>query len=111
MSHVMGATHGRKTQSRKMKHDASNTLGGRTKKQRDTPRALQVGYRKHSEQPLSGKSHTRRDFFGFCSTVITQKNPSLHRQEVLQLRRERSPHPSMPTSTELSWKLYPCRVK
>jgi hypothetical protein len=71
MSHVMGATHGKKTQSRKMKHGASKTLGEWTKKQHDTPRALQVGYRKHSEQPLSGKSQTHRDFFGFCSAVIT----------------------------------------
>jgi hypothetical protein len=30
---------------------------------------------------------------------------------VLQLHRERSPHPSMPISTELPWKFYPRRVK
>jgi hypothetical protein len=33
--------------SRKMKHDASKTMGEWTKKQRDTPRALHVGYRNH----------------------------------------------------------------
>jgi hypothetical protein len=48
-----------------MKHDASKTLGGQTKKRRDTPRALQVGYRKHKEQLLSEMRHTHRDFFGF----------------------------------------------
>jgi hypothetical protein len=49
----------------KMKHDASNTLDEWTKKQRGTPRALQVGYRKHKQQPFSEMSHTHRDFFGF----------------------------------------------
>jgi hypothetical protein len=29
------------------------------------PRVLQVGYRKHMQQPLSGMSHTHRIFFGF----------------------------------------------
>jgi hypothetical protein len=29
------------------------------------PRVLQVGYRKHKQQPLSEMSHTHRDFFGF----------------------------------------------
>jgi hypothetical protein len=52
---------------RKMKHDASKTLGERTKKQRDTPRALQVEYRKHIQQPLSEISHAHRDFFGFVA--------------------------------------------
>jgi hypothetical protein len=37
--------------SRKMKSDASKTLGKRTKKQHDAPRALQVGYWKHMQQP------------------------------------------------------------
>jgi hypothetical protein len=33
--------------SRKTKNDASKTMAKQTKKQRDTIRALQVGYRKH----------------------------------------------------------------
>jgi hypothetical protein len=53
--------------SRKMKSDASKTLGKRTKKKCDTPRALQVGYRKHMQQPLSDMSYTHRDFFGFIA--------------------------------------------
>jgi hypothetical protein len=48
-----------------MKHDASKTPDERTKKQRDTPIALQVGYSKHKEQPLSEMSHTHLDLFGF----------------------------------------------
>jgi hypothetical protein len=61
--------------STKMKHDASKTLGERTKKQHDTPIALQVGYKEHQEQPLSGRSHTRRDLFGFVPP------PSLRRTQ------------------------------
>jgi hypothetical protein len=53
--------------SRKMKNDASKTLDKRTKKQRDTPRALQVEYSKHKQQPLSEMSHTHMDFFGFVT--------------------------------------------
>jgi hypothetical protein len=41
----------------------------------DTPRALQVGYRKHIQQPLSEMSHTHRDFFGFVAP------PSLRRTQ------------------------------
>jgi hypothetical protein len=52
---------------RKTKSDESKTLGKRTKKKGDTPRALQVGYRKHMQQPLSEMSHTQRDFFGFVA--------------------------------------------
>jgi hypothetical protein len=36
MSHVIGATHRRKTQSRKMKNDASKDMDEWTKKQHDT---------------------------------------------------------------------------
>jgi hypothetical protein len=54
-------------QSRKMKNDASKILDKWTKERHETPRALQVGYRKHKEQPLSGISHTHRGFFGFVS--------------------------------------------
>jgi hypothetical protein len=61
------ATHRKKTRSRKMKHAASMILGEQTKKQHDTPRALQVGYKEHKEQPLSGMSHSHRDFFGFVA--------------------------------------------
>jgi hypothetical protein len=62
---TIGATHRRKTRSRKMKNDASKTLGKRSKKQHDTPRTLQVGYRKYMQQPLSEMRHTHRDFYGF----------------------------------------------
>jgi hypothetical protein len=51
--------------SRKTKNDASKTLGKRTKKKRDTPRALQVRYSKHKQQPLSGMRDTHKIFFGF----------------------------------------------
>jgi hypothetical protein len=61
--------------SRKMKSDASKTLGKRTKNKCDTPRALQVGYRKYMQQPLSEMSHTHRDFFGFVAL------PSLRRTQ------------------------------
>jgi hypothetical protein len=40
-----------------------------TKKQRDTPRVLQVGYRKHMQQPLSEMCYTHRDFFGFVTPL------------------------------------------
>jgi hypothetical protein len=53
--------------STKMKHDASKTLGERTKKKHDTPRAMQIGYRKHMQQPFSETSHTHRGFFGFVA--------------------------------------------
>jgi hypothetical protein len=48
-----------------MKNDASKTLGEWTKKQHDTPGALQVGYKEHEEQPLSEMSYNHRDSFGF----------------------------------------------
>jgi hypothetical protein len=48
-----------------MKNDASKTLGEWTKKQCDIPRAMQVGYRKHMQQPLSEMSYTHWDFFGY----------------------------------------------
>jgi hypothetical protein len=53
--------------SRKIKNDAGKTLGERTEKQRDTPRALQVGHKEHREQPLSEKSHTQRDMLSFIT--------------------------------------------
>jgi hypothetical protein len=52
---------------RTVKHDVSKTLGESTKKQCDTPIALQDGYRKHKQQPLSEMSHNHRDFFGFVA--------------------------------------------
>jgi hypothetical protein len=45
------------------------------RKKRDTPRALQVGYREHMQQPLSEMSHTHRDFFSFVAL------PSLRRTQ------------------------------
>jgi hypothetical protein len=48
-----------------MKHDTSKTMDEWTKKQRDTPGAMHVGYRKHMRQPLSEMSYTHRNFFGF----------------------------------------------
>jgi hypothetical protein len=46
MVQMQHAKHGSKTPvNRKMKNDAIKTLGERTKKQHDTPRALQVGYK------------------------------------------------------------------
>jgi hypothetical protein len=42
------------------------------------------------QQTLSEMSHTQ-EFIWFCSTTLIEKNPSLHRQKVLQLGRERSP--------------------
>jgi hypothetical protein len=62
------AKHGSKTPiNSKMKNDASKTLGEWTEKQHDTPRALQVGYRKRKQQPSSEMSHTPRYFFGFVA--------------------------------------------
>jgi hypothetical protein len=61
--------------SRKKKHDASKTLGKRIKKQCDI---LQVGYRKHNQQPLSGMSHTPRVFFGFVAPPSLRRTPSLY---------------------------------
>jgi hypothetical protein len=40
-----------------------------TKKQCNTLRVLQVGYRKHMQQPLSVMSYTHRDFFGFVTPL------------------------------------------
>jgi hypothetical protein len=91
--------------SRKTKSDASKTLGKRTKKKHDTPRALQVGYRKHIQQPLSEKSHTHQDFFCFvappsfgCPQASTDKEyynyierDHLTRHSSLVLNRHRSP--------------------
>jgi hypothetical protein len=54
-----------RTLSRKRKDDASKTLDKYTKKQHDTPGTLQDGNSEHKQQPLSGMSHTHRDFFGF----------------------------------------------
>jgi hypothetical protein len=41
-----------------MKNNASKTLSERTKKQHDTLRALQVGYKDYVKQPLSEMSVT-----------------------------------------------------
>jgi hypothetical protein len=65
MSQIIGATHRWKTQLRKTKNDASKILDKWTKEKRDTPRAPQVGKRKHMQQPLTKMSHAHRDFFGF----------------------------------------------
>jgi hypothetical protein len=59
----------------KRKNDASKTLDKRTKKQRETPRALQDGYSKYMQQPLSEMSHTHMDIFG-CASL-----PSLGRTQ------------------------------
>jgi hypothetical protein len=67
------AKHGRKTRSRRMKYDAGKTFDEWTKKQRDTPRALQVGYRKHMKQHLSRMSHTHRIFFGFVLSTSYER--------------------------------------
>jgi hypothetical protein len=65
---------------KKTKNDAGKTLGERTKKKHDTPRAQQVGYNEHKEQPLSETSYTHRNFFGVvappsfaCTQVPTDK--------------------------------------
>jgi hypothetical protein len=57
-----------------MKHDTSKTLGEWTKKQCDTPRALQVGYSEHKQQPLSEMSYTHRAFFGFVPPPSYERN-------------------------------------
>jgi hypothetical protein len=62
--------------SRKMKHDASRTLGERTKKQCETPRVLHVGYRKHMQQLFSEMSHTHRGFFGFVTPPSLRRTPA-----------------------------------
>jgi hypothetical protein len=62
--------------SRNMKHDASKTLGEQTMKQRDAPRALQVGYSEHRRQPLSEMSHTPRHFFGFVTPPSYRRTPA-----------------------------------
>jgi hypothetical protein len=49
-----------------------------------------------SIKAFSEMNHTHRDL-----TTLIGKNLSLHQQEVLQLCRERSLHPSMPISTKL----------
>jgi hypothetical protein len=72
MAHVEG-----RPLSKKMKNDASKTLCKQTKKYRDTPRALQVGYRKHMQQPVSETSHTHRDFFGFAAPPSFGKTPAI----------------------------------
>jgi hypothetical protein len=66
------------TLSRKRKHDANKTLGERIKKQCDNPRALQVGYKEHKEQPLSEMSHTHRDYFGFVPPPSLKRIPNLY---------------------------------
>jgi hypothetical protein len=48
----MSSTKG-KSISRERKHDTSKNLEAWTKKQHDTPRALQVGYSECKQQPLS----------------------------------------------------------
>jgi hypothetical protein len=63
------------------------------------------------QQPLSGMSHTHRDFFGFVPPPSYRGTLSLHLQEVLQLGTKRSPHPPIPANTKLPWKLYPNRVE
>jgi hypothetical protein len=96
--------------SRNVKHDASKTLGERTKKERNTPRALQVGYMKHIQNHWVGWA-TLIGFSFFCSATLIRRDPSIYWQEMLELHRERSSHPSMLISTELFWKPYPSRVK
>jgi hypothetical protein len=76
---------------RKMEHDVNKTLDERTKKQCDTPRALQVGYKEHEEQPLSEMSYTHRDSLGFVPL------PSFRRTK---------PPPTRSATTNLLWKLY-----
>jgi hypothetical protein len=76
-SQIIYATHRRKTRSRKTKNGVSKTLGKQTKKQRDTPRVLQAGYKEHKEQPLSKMSHTHRDLFGFVPPPSLRRIPSL----------------------------------
>jgi hypothetical protein len=61
-----------------MKQDASNTLDKWTKKKHNTPRALQVRYRKHKQQLLSEMSYTHRDFFGFIALPSYGRIPSLY---------------------------------
>jgi hypothetical protein len=61
---------------KKVKNDASKTLDEWTKEKHGTPIALQVGYRKHMQQPLSEMSHTHRDFFGFFAPPSLEKNLS-----------------------------------
>jgi hypothetical protein len=56
------STEGR-SMSRKRKNDASKIVDEWTKKQCETPRAQQVGYSEHKQQPLTKMSHTHRDFF------------------------------------------------
>jgi hypothetical protein len=53
--------------SRRRKTDACKAPSEQTKKQREAPKTLQVGYREHKQQPLSEMSHTHKDFFGFVS--------------------------------------------
>jgi hypothetical protein len=45
------------------------------------PRTLQVGYRKHMQQPLSEMSHTHRDFFGFITP------PSVRRTQASTVKK------------------------
>jgi hypothetical protein len=76
MSQIIGATHRRKNHVKK-KHAANKTLGEWTRKQRDAPRAQQVGYSKHQQQPVSETSHTHRDFFGFDASPSLRRTRSL----------------------------------
>jgi hypothetical protein len=69
MKEIIGAPKEGRPLLRKTKNDASKALGERTKKQRDTPGALPVGYKEHEEQPLSEMSHTHRNFFGFVAPI------------------------------------------
>jgi hypothetical protein len=50
-SQIIGVTHKRKTRSRKMKHDASKTLGEWTKKQHDTIEFCKLAIRSRSNNP------------------------------------------------------------
>jgi hypothetical protein len=77
--------------SRKMKNDASKTMGEWTKKQCNTHGAMQVGYKEHVEQPLSEMSYTHRDSFGFVPL------PSFGRTKPPETRS---------ATTKLPWKLY-----
>jgi hypothetical protein len=91
---------------RKMKHDTSKTLGERTKKQHDTPRALQVGYRKHIQQPLSEMSHAHRDFFGFVALSSCERTQASIDKKCSNYVKRRSPV-TPPTTTTIGWEALP----
>jgi hypothetical protein len=63
---------------KEMKNDASKALGEWTKKQCDTSKALQVGYKEHEEQPLSEMRHTNMDYFGFVPSPLYGRTPRLY---------------------------------